>query len=555
MLRRRIKHTQRFQEVMNAFLKNGFSHILFRIGLTERPSRRNQETDGSNMTNIGIKLRETLQELGPTFIKLGQIASSRRDLIPKEITVELEKLQDDVKSISFQEIRNNIESELQNSIENLFHHIEEKPLATASIGQVHVAYLHSGEEVAIKIQRPDIERTIEVDLEILHDLTSFLEERFAWAKNYRLHEMIEEFTYSLRNELNYRIEGQHAERIAAQFSEDETIHIPKIYWDFSTKKILTMEMVRGIKVNQIKELKEKGYDGKLIAERITNSMFVQILEHGFFHGDPHPGNVFVLPNNVVSYLDFGMVGRINEQMMYHFASLIIYLQRGNTNGMIRTFNSMGLIDGTTDRDGLYHELDSLLFKYYNVPLKDISLGSVITEIFTIAYKNNVQIPKNITMLGKVILTMEEIIANLDPHFNIMKAVEPFGEKLMKDRFHPKNIAKQSWETFVENAEILTELPKDLKDITSTLKKGKLRFDINVTDLQPFLKRLDRISNRLSFSIILLSFSILMVGLIVGASISGQTNLLWRIPVIEIGSVVATLMFLFMIFTIIRSGRM
>lgn len=554
MFRKRIKHTQRFQEVINSFLKNGFSHFLFRIGLTDRKSKSEEKTN-LNLQDIGIKLRKTLQDLGPTFIKLGQIASSRRDLIPEEITTELEKLQDDVMSIPFDDVRSIIESELGDSIENLLQNFHEEPLATASIGQVHLATLFSGEEVAIKVQRPDIVPTIETDLEILHDFAQFLEEKFAWARTYRICDMVDEFTYSLKDELDYTVEGRNAERIQRQFSQSKTVHIPKIYWEFTTKKVLTMEMVRGIKVSKIDQLKNEGYDRTLIAERITNAMFEQILGAGFFHGDPHPGNIYIMPNNVIAFLDFGMVGRISNDLKYNFASLIIHLQRGNTKGMIKTFSTMGIIDGTTDRDALYRDLDNLQAKYYDVALREISLGGVIAEILAIAYKHNVQIPNDITILAKSILTMEEMIKQLDPEFSIMKAVEPFGEKLLKERFHPRNIAQQSWEHFTENIDVLADLPKDLKDITTTVKKGKLRFDINVTDLPAFLKRLDRISNRLSFSIILLSFSILMVGLIIGASIAGQTTLLWRMPVIEIGSVIATLMFLFMIFIIFRSGRM
>lgn len=553
MFRRRVKHTQRFQEVLNAFLKNGFSHFLFRIGLTDR--ERTSDDINMNMQDIGIKLRNTLQQLGPTFIKLGQIASGRSDLIPTEITTELEKLQDDVAPIEFEKIKLTIEEELGESLEDLFASFNETPLATASIGQVHIASMHTGEEVAVKIQRPSIEKTMNTDLEILHDFAKFLEDHFLWARTYRLREMMDEFSYSLRNELDYMIEGRNAERISLQFEEDETIHIPKIFWRHTTKKVLTMEMVHGIKVNHFDKLDKHDYDRKLIASRFAHAMFEQILIGGFFHGDPHPGNIYILPRNRIAFLDFGMVGQISENMKYNFTSLIIHLQLGNTKGMIKTFSKMNMIDSETDREALYRDLDYLQSRYYDLPMKDISLGKVITEVFDIAYKHDMQLPNDITILGKTIITMEKIISELDPSFSVMSAVEPFGKRLMKERLNPKFIAKQSWEQLSNNVEILTDLPQDIKDVATTMKKGKLRFDINVSDLPVFLKRLDKISNRLSFSIILLSFSILMVGLIVGASIADQTTLLWRLPVIEIGSVVASLLFLFMIFSIFRSGRM
>ena len=557
MFGRKIKHAHRYQEIINAFLRNGFSYFVYRLGLTDRSSvDKKLETERNmNLHTIGVKLRHILQGLGPTFIKLGQIASTRRDLIPEEIALELEQLQDQVSSFSFQKVRDIIENELGDVLENLFQDFNETPLATASIGQVHIAHLPTGEQVAIKIQRPDIQPIVETDLEILDDLAKLMEAKIHWAKTYQIRNIIYEFSNSLRDELDYSIEGRNSDRIAKQFIDNPTIHIPKVYWEFSTKKVLTMELIEGIKVNHFEELDEQGYDRKVIAERLTASMLHQILMEGFFHGDPHPGNIYILPDNVVSYLDFGMIGRLNDDMKYNFASLIISLQRGNTKGMIKTFSAMGLLSDETDIASLHNELDGLQIKYYDVPLSEISLGGVVTEIFAIAYRHQIQIPSDITILGKSLLTVEGIVEKLDPEFSIMKAAEPFGEKLVRKRYNPKNIMKNSWDQFIENAEILSELPKNLKELTSTVQKGKLRLDINVPELQLFLQRLDKISNRLSFSIILLAFSILMVGLIIGSAIAGQSILLWKIPAIEIGSIIATLMFVFMLFSIFKSGRM
>ncbi|MEI3605650.1 AarF/ABC1/UbiB kinase family protein [Pseudogracilibacillus sp. SE30717A] len=556
MLKEKIKHTQRYQEIMNAFLKNGFSHFLFRIGLINSPSSTNSSEKGSmNLQDIGIKLRETMQKLGPTFIKLGQIASTRRDIIPDEIADELEKLQDDVQSFPFEIVKDIIEHELKDSLDHLFKEFETTPLATASIGQVHVAKLLSGKEVAIKVQRPDIVPSIEIDLDILQSLANMIESRWEWAKTYHLKEMIEEFSNSLHNELNYRMEGRNSERIAKQFRETKAIHIPTVYWDYTTNKVLTMERIVGIKVNHFDKLKEDGYDLSLLAERIAQSMLHQILEEGLFHGDPHSGNIYIMPNNRIAYLDFGMVGRLSDDLKYHFTSLIINLQKGDTNGIIKTFTKWGVLNEDTNMTTLQRDIDMLQTKYYDVPFKEISLGKVIIDVFTIAYKHKIEIPTDITILGKVILTLESIIEKLDPTFSIMKAIEPYGKRLLLKRFNPKNIAQHSWDQLIENIEYLSELPKDIQEITNTIKKGKLRLDINMNELHNFLKRLDRVSNRLSFSIILLSFSILMGGLIIGASILGQTTLLFRLPVIEFGFVIATLMFLFMIYTIIRSGKM
>jgi ubiquinone biosynthesis protein len=557
VFKKRIRHTRRFQEIINAFLKNGFSHFLFRLGLTERDMKKgNEDEDWSTKDqDVGKRLRYTLQELGPTFVKLGQIASSRRDLVPAEIIHELEKLQEHVQAVPFSTIRMIVEAELGDTLDNLFDSFNEEPLAAASIGQVHVAQLPSGEEVAVKVQRPNIKQTVETDLEILYEIARFLEENTVWAKTYHIKEIIKEFSESLRDELDYKVEGRSADRVAKQFKEQPSIQIPKIHWDFSTAKILTMELVTGIRVNDIKQLDDGGYDRKLIAERVVDALFFQVLEKGFFHGDPHPGNVYILPDNRICLLDFGMMGRINDRLKFHFASLIINLQQGDTKGMMKVFSDMDLLNEDTNKSDFQQDLDDLIEAYYEVSLYDVSLGGIINELFEVAFRHKIQIPTEITILGKSILTLESTVSLLDPDFSVMKAVEPFGKKLILERYHPRTVLLNSWRDVVENAEILLHLPKDIKKITSTVGKGKLRLDINVQQLQTILGRLDRISNRLSFSIILLAFSILMVGLIIGSAIAGQTNLLWSFPIIEAGSIIATLMFLFLIFSIFRSGRM
>lgn len=553
MIQNRVKHGRRYQEIINTFVKHGFSHMLFRLGLTDKPSSRG--TLEQNLSDIGIQLRNALQSLGPTFIKLGQIASSRRDVVPEPIALELEKLQDDVQAIDYPVVREIIERELGEAPETLFAEFDEEALATASIGQVHVAKLHSGEEVAVKVQRPDIEHIILTDLGILNNLVRMMHQRVEWVRTYRIREIVEEFSHSLLNELDYLLEGRNGERVARQFAEDPTIKIPRIYWDYTTKKVLTMEMIHGIKVNKYDELEEKGYDKKQIAERITDAMLYQILVEGFFHGDPHPGNIFILPNNKVAFLDFGMVGRLSEDMKYHFASVIINIQAGDLDGIIDTFNTWGLLDRVENLHALRRDIDSLLQKYYDVPIHQLSLGNVMLEMFTIAYKHRIEIPTDIAILAKVILTLESIISNLDPDLSIMDAIEPYGRQLFYERIHPINVARKNWKRFVKNVEILSELPKDLKDMSQALKRGKVHFDINIFELHTILRKLDRIANRISFSLILLAFSILMMGLIIGNSIVGQATLLWQIPVIEIGSVVATLMFLLLLFVIFRSGRM
>src|SRR5699024_4746868 len=323
-----------------------------------------------------------------------------------------------------------------------------------------------------------------------------LDTRVEWARTYRIKDIIEEFSFSLRNELDYLLEGRNGERIAEQFQDDPDIRIPKIFWDYTSEKVLTMEMIRGLKVNNYRQLKEEGYDTKLIASRIADAMLYQILDAGFFHGDPHPGNIYVLPNNKVAFLDFGMVGHLSNDLKYYFSSLIISLQSGDSDGMINTFNEWGLLDNVANMNTLRWDIDSLQLKYYDVPLDHISLGSVLFEVFTIAYKHRIEIPSDIAVLGKAVLTLEIILENLDPELSIMHAVEPYGKKLMLKRYHPFNIARKSWRRLLENVTIISELPRDIKEISTAMKRGKLQFDINIFEIQYILNKLDRVANRI-----------------------------------------------------------
>ncbi|GKV68524.1 ABC transporter [Sporosarcina sp. NCCP-2716] len=552
-----IRKTYRFQEIVNTFLKNGFSHVLFRLGITERrkPGALDSDQMDTNLQHIGQKLNRTLQELGPTFIKLGQIASTRRDLVPPEISRELEKLQDHTEPFPFGEVQQIVEAELGQPLYELFESFSDVPLATASIGQVHEAFLHSGEKVAVKVQRPDIRQTITTDLSILKEIASIVENNTEWGKMYGIRDIINEFSDSLLGELDYEKEARNAERIAKQSEGDAAVHIPAIHWSHSSEKVLTMEMVEGVKSDHLDRLDELGYDRELLACNLVHEMFSQVLDHGFFHGDPHPGNIYILPGNVITFIDFGMMGVLDDNLKFQFAKLVMELERGNTKGIIKALDAMDILDDDTDLPALEKDLGILKTKYYDKPLESMSLGEIFLDLFGVAYKHRIRIPSEITVLGKTILTLEGLISKLDPNMRIMDGVEPFGQQLLRERYSPSAIMKYLWENLSENAQIIAHIPKDFKEISNAAKKGKLKLDINLRQANFVMRRLDIISNRLAFSVILLAFSILMTGLIIGSAIAGQNNVLLNLPVIEVGAIVAFLMFIFLLFSIFRSGKM
>ncbi len=558
MIRKRIRHLQRYREIVNALIRHGFGYIIKELGLSEllsNPKRFFPSKSTYNKKSTGERVRLFLEELGPTFVKIGQVASTRYDLLPAEMITELENLQDQASPFSNEIVQKIIEEELGQPLNHLFAEFNETPIAAASIGQVHYALLKTGEKVAIKVQRPNMKPLIETDLEILQDLALLAEQRLAWAAHYQIRDIVDELAKSLLEELDYTIEGRNSEKIARQFVDDPNIVIPKVYWDYTTKKVLTMEYVEGIKLNEAEKLKQAGNNPKVLAKNIVDSILQQILVEGYFHGDPHPGNVLAKTGDVIVFLDFGMVGRLSPEMKHHLASLVIALMRKKTDDVIKAIMQMGVVPEDIDMVTLRVDVDRLYEKYYDAALSMVSLAQVIGDLFSVAYRHHIRIPPDLTLLGKTLLTMEGMVVKLDPEISILKVAEPFGRRLLLERYDPKNVAGNVWDQLVEMGGLVNDLPKTLRDISMILKKGKIKQELSFPDTNKLLKKLDRISNRISFSISLLSFSIVFMGLIIGSSMAGKKSmLLLKIPVVEIGFGVGTFMFLWLLFTIFKSSK-
>jgi ubiquinone biosynthesis protein len=558
MFAKRVRHINRYREIATALLSQGFDYIVEETGLMQkvpyyqrvRPVFAKENTGG-----VAERIRLVLEQLGPTYVKLGQIASTRPDLLPPEIIEELEKLQDAVPAFSFTEVRSVLQEELGETLEKIFQLFEPEPIAAASIGQVHQAVLKTGTTVAVKIQRPSIAIDIQTDLEILYELSNLAERRFHWAKSYQLMDMIDEFSKSLRSELDYTSEARNAEKISKQFTNNPMIYVPKIYWDYSTQKVLTAEYIEGIKISKKEDLKQQGYNLSLLAERFAKGIFHQIFMEGFFHGDPHPGNVVVLPGEIIVFLDFGMVGRLSSEMKYNLSSLVIGLMRQDADELTKTIFRMGIVPDHVNRIQLREDIEVLKEKYYGIPLSKVSLGEAVSSIFAVALKHKIKIPADLVLVGKALLTMEGIVERLDPRLSILDVAEPFGQKLLMERLHPKNLTKTLWKNLSDLSDIFLSLPQHFQEFTSVIKRGRLCLEVAIPEMELILKTQDRISNRLSFSIILLAFSIIMASIIVSLSIAGQSSLLWKIPIVEIGFGIAMVMFIWLLYAIIRSGRL
>lgn len=558
-LGKRYRHLGRYRQIANVLVKHGFGFIAGQIGLDEflsYPGRLLRRRDDRPETlSRGERIRKVLEELGPTFVKVGQLLSTRPDMVPEDIVRELEKLQDQVPPFPFDQATDTIEKELGQPADQIFSRIDPEVLAAASIGQVHRAALDNGEEVVVKVQRPGIRGMIETDLEVLADLALLADRRSAWGKIYRFSEAVEEFARTMRAELDYTIEGRNADRLARNFENDPGVVIPTVHWDFTTRRVLTMQYLPGIKISDLGALDREGFNHTAVADRLAKAVFKQVLEDGFFHADPHPGNIAVIRGPRIIFYDFGMVGRLTTAMKEQLADLVIAFMKKDSDAVLAAVVKMGVVPDDADGPALRRGIDDLQEKYYEVPLSKVALSEAVTDVFNLAFRHRVRMPVDFSLLGKTLLAAEGTVQQIDPGFRIVQVAEPFGRKLLAERLSPARIGREILRRAGEYRDLAGELPRQLRDLLAQARAGRLTLGLDLRDLERSLRKLDRIGNRLSFSIVLLSFSIIMAGLIIGASLGGRPSALAGIPAIEIGFGIATMMLLGLLMSIFRSGRM
>lgn len=558
-LQTRVNYINRYREIAMQFSKSGLGFLIEEIGLDRvisLPKRilLRQQNDEVLEKTYAERIRIFIEEMGTTFIKLGQIASTRGDLLPPDLIKELEKLQSHVAPFPAAEARKLIEESLEAPIDELFMIFDDTPVGSASIGQVHRAMLHTGEDVAVKVQRANIEKRVRTDLEILRHLAVLAESNLEWARNYQVTDMIEEFSDALINELDYTIEARNVERIGKTHKNDNKIKIPEIYWEYSTKNVMVMDFIKGIPVNHFDELDKLNINRSDLAETLARAIFQQIFEEGYFHGDPHPGNVSVLRDGTLVFLDFGMIGRLTSDLKNNFGSLLISLMRKDSDGVVKAIVKMGVVPSDVSMRDLNREAEIMRDKYYDVPLSKLNFSDAVNDLFGIANKYKIKLPQDFTILAKTLLTLESIVSQLDPDFSIMDVAEPFGKALLLERYNPKNLLNFQIDEIQQLGSELREVTENVHQFSKGLKNQNLPIEIDVKGRSQFSKHLDRVINRLSFSIVLLAFSIVMVGLIVGSAILGEGSIIFRIPIIEIAAIFAMGMFIWLLWSIVKSGR-
>jgi ubiquinone biosynthesis protein len=554
---RTYHHIQRYRQILTVLFKYGFGDMIdalkieryLEIGfqMISRKRRKKIET-----FSRAARARMVLEELGPTFLKMGQILSTRPDLLPVEFMRELSRLQDDVPSFPYPEVVAVIETELQQPLEKTFLNFEERPLAAASIGQVHRAQLLNGTHVVVKVQRPGIKRTIEVDLEIMLHLASLMERHLEGWNVQRPTRVVEEFARTLGKELDYTLEAAYAERFARQFEGESEVYVPQIYRDATTSRVLTMEYIRGIKPTALDRLEEEGLDRKKIAKAGLTLIMKQIFVHGFFHADPHPGNVFVLPGNVICYIDFGMMGRLNRDTREHFADLLMSIVRRNEKEAADALLSLTLSDDEPDYPALERDVAEFMDHHCYRPLKEVDLGALLQNLLDVATGHRLGIPPDLFLIIKAMSTVEGLGRVLDPELDVIEQAAPFVKHVQLNRINPHRIGKDVISSGSDLFCLLKDIPREMRTILKLARQGKVRMEFEHRGLEPMLANHDRVSNRLSFAIVLASL-VIGSGLIV---LSGIPPTWHEIPLIGLaGFLFAGCMGFWLLISIIKSGRM
>lgn len=502
--RKRTPHLKRYREIAIILSRHGLgwlalqlnlgSLIPFHWGLLGHPKRKEPYTQAEHM-------RMALEDLGTTFIKLGQILSTRPDLVPPEYIAQFSKLQDSAPSLPYSQVAEVIERELGARPEKIFKTFDIQPLASASIGQVHTALLHDSTPVVVKVQRPGVEALVDQDLEVLGDLARFAVQHTTLGSYYDIEGWVEEFAFILRNELNCTREGQNADRIRRNFAGDNRLYVPRIFWEYTTKRVLTMEKISGIKINDIESLDKAGLDRHRIAENSAHIALTMTYEHGFFHADPHPGNFFVLPNEVIGLIDYGMVGRLDENLQHLLLRMDMALIRKDADRLVDELMALGIARGTVQRNVLKRDLDHMIHRFYELSLKEGMAVQAFSELATIALRNRLQLPSDLIILFKVIAMSEGIGAQLDPGFKLMEFAEPYFKRFWAQSHSLRKQVRRIMEGTQELTDLGFDLPKHARRLLGQIERGEITFVTRFERLEESLRELQRAANRVSMSIL------------------------------------------------------
>lgn len=550
------RHLGRYGEIVSVLAKYGFGDLLSRLNIERylsagrrilRVRQRKQLQEISRWDRI----RMALEELGPTFIKLGQFASNRPDILPSELINSLEKLQDAVPPFSSKEAFEIITEELGNPIWALFEHFEEHPFASASMAQVYKAVLRDGKKVAVKVQRPKIRDTIRTDLEIMYHLTFLIEKHIQGMEVLNLRQLVDEFSNAINKELDFNAEAMHMQQFARNFQGDSRVHIPQVHLQFTGRRVITSEFIDGIKISNVKELVKAGIDPKEIAHSGASVILKQIFEMGFFHADPHAGNILVRKDKSICFLDLGMTGILTPTSRERLSSIIMGIVTRDPQRIVKTLYDMSS-QQVERKEELEYEIAELIQEYVSRSLKMINIGEVLNKLSRLLVVYRLKVIPGFYLLVKAMATMEGIGYRLDPDFSMIEYVEPFVKNMVSEQFSAKHLAKEGIETAHDFFFLMRDFPSEARDIMQLVKAGKVRIEFEHKGLDPVLRKFGQTINRLVFGLVL-------AALIIGSSVVILSNIppkIYGVPVIGIaGFLTAAFMGFGLLISISRNEKM
>lgn len=504
-LTRRIGQLRRYRHILHVFVRHGFGSVVSVLPAERGWMRRMRRYPTSEPQSLPQHFRQALEELGPTFVKLGQLLSTRPDLLPPEYIAELTLLQDQVPPLPWEIIRQVIIEELGSAPETLFRHVNSHPMAAASLAQVHAATLPDGQQVVIKVQRPNIIPTIEVDLTILKDLAHYVQYHTPLGKYYDLTAVADDFAETLHEELNYLREGHNADRFRRNFAYETGIYIPKVFWDFTTRRVLTLERITGIKIDNVEALKAAGHDGHKLATYAARLSIKEVLEDGFFHADPHPGNLLVMEDGAIGAMDFGMVGYLSDEDRINLIRLYAVAVQLDADGVVDQLIHIGAAPHNVDRRQLAREIQILLRRYVGISLNDIKAAEVINEVRPVVFRYRLRLPASYWLLAKVVSMMESIGRRLDPDFDIFGFARPSAKRLMAKMALPgRRTVDQLLRQGLVWSDLLDELPRAASRFLSRIDAHE---SIPLALDKESLDRLDSLATRLALSLIVVGMTI------------------------------------------------
>jgi len=555
-LNRNIRSIKRYRQIVRVLFKYGFDNLLAYLNLTEFITRWRRLVRRERSVFVELsqaeRMRLVLEELGPTFIKFGQFLSTRSDILPLNYVNEFAKLQDNVPPFSFAEVATELKREFGKDISELFSSFTCEPLAAASIAQVHRAVLLTGEEVVVKVRRPGIVDLIETDIEALMLLSMMAEKHLPNSEIYDPVGQVRELARTIRRELDLSLEGSTIERFAANFAGDSTVYFPKVHWQFTSKAALTMELIEGLKVSDTDSLIAAGYDLKLIAKRGADAFVRMVLQHGFFHGDLHPGNILILPGNIICMLDFGMTGRIDPFLKRYLTDILLAILKRDAEEVISLLIYSGDITDSVNIRALRRDISEFIDTYYEMSLQELQVGQLLVDFTDIITSYKIKFHPDLLLLAKTFMTMESMGRQLDPDFDMTTHLRPMMEKEIRERLSPGNAFKELFSNINSYANLVRSLPKDIKEILNRINRDKFKIDLEHRGLDRFTKDMDKSINRLSSSLII-------AALIVGSSIAMQIDKgpqLLGLPLFAfLGYSIAGVISLVWLIAIVRSGRL